>query len=235
MSSIRMAALALDVADHVHDLGLARALAALVADGDRHIDALGEPARAHHAADVGRYDHQVGGAVVLLDVAHHHGGGEQVVGRDVEEALDLAGVQVDRHDPVDAGALDQVGDELGRDRRARAGAAILARIAEVGHDRGDAPRHRALERIDQDQQLHQVVVGGKRCRLQDVDVLAAHVLLHLDEHFHVREAPHDGSGHRQLEDAGRWHRPADGCCWPATSLMRGASRLRLASRVSKGI
>jgi hypothetical protein len=55
----------------------------------------------------------------VLDVARHHRRGEQVVGRDVEEALDLAGVQVERQHAVGAGMGDQVGDELGRDRRAR--------------------------------------------------------------------------------------------------------------------
>ena len=83
-------------------------------------------ARAHHAADVRRHDHQVVAFVVLLDVADHHRGGEQVVGGDVEEALDLSGVQVERHDAVGAGALDEVGDELRRDGRARTWFAVLA-------------------------------------------------------------------------------------------------------------
>ena len=75
-------------------------------------------------------------------------GGEQVVGRDVEKALDLAGVQVERQHAVGAGAGDQVGDELGRNRRARAGFAILPRIAEIGNDGGDAPRRRAAQRVE---------------------------------------------------------------------------------------
>ena len=47
------------------------------------------------------------------------GRGEQVVGRDVEEALDLAGMEIERQHPVDAGMGDEVGHQLGRDRRAR--------------------------------------------------------------------------------------------------------------------
>src|SRR5215831_4063574 len=42
------------VADHVHHLGIARPLAALVDNGEGRIDTLGEPARAHHAAHVRR-------------------------------------------------------------------------------------------------------------------------------------------------------------------------------------
>jgi hypothetical protein len=39
------------LADDVGDFGLARLLAPLVDDGERRVDALGQPARAHHAAD----------------------------------------------------------------------------------------------------------------------------------------------------------------------------------------
>ena len=127
------------------------------------------------------------------------GRGEEVVGRDVEEALDLAGVQVERHDAVGAGALDQVGDELGRDGRARAGLTILAGVAVVGNDGGDAGCRRALERIDEDQQLHQVVVRRERVRLDHEDVLAADVLLDLDEDLHVGKALHLALGGRDLQ------------------------------------
>ena len=110
-------------------------------------------------------------------------------------------MQVDRHDPVNPGALDQVGHQLGRDRRARAGPAVLPCIAEVGHYRRDAPRHRPLQGVDQDQQLHQVVVGRERGRLQHVHVFAAHVLLHLDEDFHVGEALDHALGQRKFQRA----------------------------------
>ena len=89
--------MALDLADHVHHLGLARALAPLVDNGERRIDALGQPARSPDAADVGRHHHHLADIEALLDVAHHHRGGVEVVGRDVEETLDLAGVEVERH------------------------------------------------------------------------------------------------------------------------------------------
>ena len=79
------------------------------------------------------------------------------------------------------------------------GFAILARVAEVGNDGCDAARGRALQRIDQDQQFHEVVVGGKRGRLDDEHVLAAHVFLDLDEDFHVGEALHLALGHGQLQ------------------------------------
>ena len=50
------AVLALHVADDVHDLALVGALAALVDDGERGVEALGVGARALHAARIGRDD-----------------------------------------------------------------------------------------------------------------------------------------------------------------------------------
>ena len=194
--------MAVDLADDVHHLGFAGALAPLVDDGERGVDALGQPARPADAADVGRDHHHLADIEALLDVAHHHRRGVEVVGRDVEEALDLAGVEVERHHPVGAGAGDQVRHQLGRDRRARAGFAVLPGIAEIRDDGGDAPPRRAAQRIDDDEQLHQVVVGRKRRRLDDENVAAADVFLDLDEDFHVGEAPHHRLGQRRREIGG---------------------------------
>ena len=113
------------------------ALAALVDDGEWRVDALGDRARAHHAADVGRDDHQM--VVVVkrsLMSRDEDRRGEQIVGRDVEEALDLPGMEIERQHAVGAGGGDQVGDQLGRDRRARSRFPVLPGIAVIG----DAPR-----------------------------------------------------------------------------------------------
>jgi hypothetical protein len=55
--------------------------------------------------------------------------------------------------------------------------------------------------IGDDQQFHQMVVGRERGRLDDEDILAAHVLLDLDEDLHVGEAPDGGLGERNAEMA----------------------------------
>src|SRR5262249_13349933 len=81
--------------------------------------------RAPHAADVRRDHHELREIEALLDVAYHHRRRVEVVGRDVEEALDLAGMQVERHDAIGASVRDQVGDELRRDGGARPGFAVL--------------------------------------------------------------------------------------------------------------
>ena len=111
-------------------------------------------------------------------------------------------MEVERHDPVGAGARDQIGDKFGRDGRAWTRFAILPGIAVIGNDCGDPARRRPAQRIDDDQQFHQVVVGGKRRRLDDENVRAAHVFLNFDEHLHVGEAPHDGFGQGSFEILG---------------------------------
>ena len=190
---------AVDLADDVRHFGLARPLAPFVDDGERRIDALGEPARAHHAADVRRDHDDFVEVETLLDVAHHDRRGKQIVGRNVEEALDLPGMQIEREHAVGAGMGDEIGDELGRDRRARAGFAVLPGIAEIGDYRRDAPRRGAPQRVDDDQQFHQMVVGRERRRLDDENVGAAHVFLDFDENLHVGEAAHHRFGQRRAD------------------------------------
>jgi hypothetical protein len=59
---------------------------------------------------------------------------------------------------------------------------------------------RALARVDDDEQFHQMVVGGETRGLDHEHVLAAHIFLNLDEHFHVRKAAHHSLGGGQLHD-----------------------------------
>ena len=146
----------------------------------------------------GRDDEQV--VVVLLpQVAEQDRRRVDVVDRDVEEALDLVGVQVHHHHAIDAHGRQHVGDDLGGDRHARrARAPVLPRVAEVRDRGGDAAGRRALQRIDHHQDFHQVVVGRRAGRLQHEDVAAAHVLQQLDHHLAVGEATDDRSGPRLM-------------------------------------
>lgn len=113
---------AFDVTDDVHHLRFACTLATLVDDGERGVvEALGELARADHAADVGRHDHQVVVLEARQNVRRHDRRGIEIVGRDIEESLDLTGMQVDRKDAIGTRDGDEIGDQLGRDRRAGPG------------------------------------------------------------------------------------------------------------------
>ena len=102
------------VADDVHHLALARTVTALVDDGQRCVvEPLGQRTGAHHTAHVGRHDHQVLIAIPRLNVRGHDGRGEQIVGRDVEETLDLARMQIDCKNAVGACLGNQVRNQLG--------------------------------------------------------------------------------------------------------------------------
>ena len=129
---------ALDVTDDAHDLGGVVARTALVGDGQVAAEHVGQLLGGLGATHIGGDDDQVLGVevhvVVVLAKQRQCG---QVVNRDIEEALDLTLVQVEGDDAVNAGALEQIGDEAGGDRLARAGLAVLAGIAVVGDNGGD--------------------------------------------------------------------------------------------------
>ena len=105
----------------------------------------------------------------------------------LKKSLDLTRVQVHRQDPVRPRGREQVRHQLRRDRDARLVFAILPRIPVVRDDRRDPRRRRALERVDHDQQLHDVVVHRAARRLDDEDILPAHILQDLEVELAVAE------------------------------------------------
>ena len=151
-----------DVADDVHHFGHVGARTALVDDCELGVETLGDRAGADDASDVRRHDEEI--LVILLPkVAEQDRRRVDVVDRDVEESLDLVGVEVHHHHALDAYRRQHIGHDFRGDRHAgRARAPVLPRIAEVGHARGDAPGRRAFERIGHHHDLHQVVVGRRR-------------------------------------------------------------------------
>ena len=202
------AGLAFYVTDDVHHRGDIGARTALVDDGQVGIvEALGHGTCAHHATHVGRHHDQVFRAVSAPDVGKQQRRGVNVVHRDIEEALDLVGVQVNRQHAVGVDRAEHLGRHLGRDRHARrTQAAILARVTEVRHHRGNTGRRGALQRVDQHQQLHQVFRAWRAGRLDHEHFLPAHVLFDFHLHFAIGEARDHGlaRAHAQFAaDAGR--------------------------------
>src|SRR6185437_11799828 len=177
----------LDIADDVHDFADVHGDAALVHDGERGIELLGEEAGALDAAGVGGDDGQIG-ELHAAEAVHQHGRGEEVIHGDVEEALDLGRVQIHQQGAMGAGGGEQVGDQLGGDRHPGLVLAVLAGVAEVGDDGSDAPRRGALERVNHQQQLHQMDIHRVAGGLDDEDVGAADVLENLDIILAVAEA-----------------------------------------------
>ncbi len=136
---------------------------------------------------------------IIPNVPHHHRLAVEIVGRDIEKSLDLPGVQIDGQHARCTGFGDQIGHQLRGNRRAGPGFAILPGIAEIGNHRRDALGAGAPQCIDHDQQFHQIVVGGKACRLDDENVLTPHVLFDFDKHLHIGEPPHQRLGERNVQ------------------------------------
>ena len=104
-----------------------------------------------------------------------------MVHRQVEETLDGVLVQVDGDDVVHARRGHEIGHELGGDRLARGGLAILARVAVMGHHRRHRAGRGALGGVHHDEQLHErvihVVARAAAHRLDQEHVRAAHAFL----------------------------------------------------------
>ncbi len=105
----------------------------------------------------------------------------------IEEALDLRGVQVHREDPIGSGRRDQIRHQLGGDRNPRPVLLVLARITVVGDHSRDSGSRGAFQSIEQNQQLHEVLVHWRAGWLNDEDVRAADVLVDLTEDLAVGE------------------------------------------------
>ena len=111
-------------------------------------------------------------------------------------------MEIDGENPVGTGLGDQIGDQLGRDRGPATGLPVLSGIAEIGDDSGDPAGTGADQRVNADQQFHQVVIGRVGGRLQDEDILAAHVLVDPHEDLAIGESFDLGGGQGCVEIVG---------------------------------
>ena len=164
--------------------------------------------------------------LLVAEVVREHVDRGQLVDRDVEEALDLALVEVHREDAVGAGDRDHVGDEAGRDRHPRLVLLVRAAVRVERDHRRDPPGAGALERVDHDQQFHDRLVDRVARRLDEEDVLLADVVEDLDEDVLVRELEHLGRARARCRDSGR--SSARGPGWRSRSRSRTGPRTRAA-------
>src|SRR5579883_115597 len=181
--------LVLHIADDVHHRRFVGARPALVDDRQiRIVQPFRHRARAHHAADIRAHHDQVVVRVMPPDVGQQHRGGIHVVQRNVEEALYLVGVDIDRQHAIRAYHADHLRRHFRGDRYTRrAQTPVLPRVAEVRNHRGDAGRRSALQRVHQHQQLHQIFRRRRAGGLHHEHILLAHVLFDLDLYLAVRK------------------------------------------------
>ena len=125
------------------------------------------------------------------------------------EPLDLAGVEVDRHDAIGSRRHEHVGHQPGRDRLTRPDLLVLAGIPEEGNDGGDPFGRRPLQRIDHDELFHDVVVDGLAVTLDNEAVGAAHAVVESHVDLTVGEGGELDVAQLGVEDLGHvlceWH------------------------------
>jgi len=91
-------------------------------------------------------------------------------------------VQIQHDQVIGTGFFQQMRDQLRRDRFTRFGDAVLACVREVWQHHMHAARKAQFCRLAHEKELNDVFIGVPRCRLDDVDLLAADRFLkaHID-------------------------------------------------------
>ena len=180
-------------------LGFAGSVPAFVDEAQGCGQPLGIGPGSGHPAGVRGDDGQVV-LKILPDVRDHDGRAVEVVHRNIKETLDLAHVQVHGEDALGPGGAKQIRHQLGADGHPGRHLPVLAGVAEIGDDRGDAPGRGPFHRVDHDQQFHEVVIGRRAGGLDQKDVPAPDVLADLHPDLPVAEGGDQGlsGGQREL-------------------------------------
>ena len=195
----------MNIADDIHDLADIGAGTALINDGQGAIQPLGKLTRTGDGAQIGGNDGDLlaGEVLELFDkIGGQNGGAHQVIHRDIEEALNLCHMEVHAEDTVGTGDRDEIGHQLGGDRIAGLGLSILAGVAVVGNDGGDAAGGSALEGIDHDEQLHQIIIDGAAGGLDNEHIGAADRFLDGDGDFAIGKRADGAAAQRQAHGGG---------------------------------
>ncbi len=119
----------------------------------------------------------------------------------VEIALNLRRVQIQSQRPAGARGFQQVRHELRGDRNSRLVFAVLPRVTVIREHGGNSPCRRALERVDHQQQFHQVAVHRVMARLHDKHVRAANVFQYLEINLAVAKAAEQRLAQRHVQVA----------------------------------
>mmetsp|Transcript_37567 Transcript_37567/g.77126 ORF Transcript_37567/g.77126 Transcript_37567/m.77126 type:complete len:203 (-) Transcript_37567:159-767(-) len=190
--------LPLDLADNVHRLDLAGGAAMLDGDGKRDVlhvhrrERLHEHLGACNTARVGG-DNRDGVVAVLGDDVFHKEGNvvdervHVVHRRMVEEALNLATMEVERKHAVDARGLKQHRNVRCRDGHARSRLSVLSCVTVVGDDGSDSSRRCTAEAAHHQEELHERVVHRRAGGLKQEYVCVSHILSKLNVAFTIIE------------------------------------------------
>ena len=190
--------LALHLADDLHRLLHVFPNPALEDDRQRQVQPVRQLLAALHGAVVGRHHHGVGQSLVP-HIVREQGHGAQMIDGNVEESLDLPGVEIHRQHAMGPSRHQQVGHQAAGDRFAGGVLLVLARIAVVWRHRGNPPGRRPPQRIHHNQQFHEVLIDRVAGRLKNKGIDAAGVLLEPHVNLAVGEPCNVDPALRNLE------------------------------------
>jgi len=125
----------------------------------------------------------------------------EVVYGEVEETLDLAGVQVHGNDMIATGHGKHICDELGGNRRTRPLLLVLPCIRITRDNRRYPACACGLAGRDEDEKFHHVVVDVGRTGLENENVFVPHALADFHVDLAVGKLFHDTGCERNVESA----------------------------------
>ena len=123
-----------------------------------------------------------------------------MVHRNIEEALNLRGMQIDQQGAIGSRGAQKVRHQLGRNRHARAVFAVLPRVAIVRNYNRNPSRRCALQCVDHNQQFHQVLIHGVACGLHQKHIHAANVLQQLKVNLAIGKSLQLGLAQRYADE-----------------------------------
>lgn len=191
---------ALHIADEVggHCLVVV-AVPAFVHHRDRQLENVGEPTKFLGLADIASHQHTVLEIPLCPHPLAEEFGRHELIDWDVEEALDLRGVQVHAEHPIGAGGLQEVGHQTRPDADARLILLVTTRVWEAGQDGGDATGRSTLERVDHEEGLHEAVIDRRCHRLNDEHIPVTDIFVDPRHQVPVGEFDGFALAHRQPE------------------------------------
>ncbi len=109
---------------------------------------------------------------------------------DREKSLNLSGVQIKGDIAVSAGDFDHIRNQAGCDGNSRQILLVGSGVCEIWNNCGDSPGRIQPQRLQHDQQFHQVAVHWWSAGLDYIYILAAHAFFQPHEQILVWKLDH---------------------------------------------